>query len=200
MRPNLDGNGETLETTGTLDSKRAGVVLIRGEGLPTKVGVGALDLPEDVWIDMENRDLRSGSRYSTVTRVRLGVVALHRRHLQGNDSTYSVGGTIFSKGTRSPDEEVEHVGIVKLSESNFDPDGETAAWLVMDEAGKKYLMTMPYGIDSDDFVESLKRFFPGEFQVSSVSAGVYTAAEELVAPGWALVIDDREPETPQPPL
>ncbi len=199
MRPNLDGVGETMETTGSLDSKRAGVAIIRGEGLPNKVGIGAMDLPDEVWLDLQNRDLRAGQRYTSITRVRLGAVALDKRHLQGSDQTYGVGGTVFRTGTMSPDEAVKPGAIVKVSETEIDPDGDTAAWLIMDDTGRKFLMVMPHGADSDVIVESMERFFVGKFQVASISAGVFTGAEDLAVPGWTLIVDDREAPSPQPP-
>ncbi|WP_150129454.1 hypothetical protein [Bosea sp. RAC05] len=158
-----------------------------------------MDLPDDVWLDIQNRDLGAGRRYTTVTRVRMGAVALDRRHLQGQDQTYGVGGTVFRSGKMPASEVVKPGAIVKLSETELDPDGDTAAWLIMDDTGRKFLMVMPHGADSDDIVESMERFFPGRFQISSISAGVFTGAEDLTVPGWTLIIDDRDAPSPQPP-
>ncbi|BCB22534.1 hypothetical protein [Bosea sp. ANAM02] len=197
MRLNVDGVGETLEAAGTIRARRVGVVILRGEGLPTKIGVGAHNLEDEVWLDIENRFL-SGSRYTSIEHVLLGGVCLAKAPMGKHDQAMSFDGTVFAtgaiEGTAPPGK------VISPAEFEADPDllSEVAAWFVTTADGSKGLFVGPLAMDSDDVCESLAKSIKGEFSIHSVSAGTFIAGDEIAMRGWSVVIGEQPAPSPRP--
>lgn len=186
MRRSPDGKREVFEVSGALPGKRSRIVLVSGLGLPTKVGIGAYDLPDETWLKILNRDVSgTGLRYDMIEEVHGGMVRLDEMHLQGADQTMSMNaGATFGEGTRTaPCEDEGHI-IEILDGDTVYPDG-TSAWLVTDVRGKALLVS-PYQTDSIEIAGILKDHIHGEFTVEQIWSGTMTASENLTVHGWPL--------------
>jgi len=185
-RPSPDGKRDVYVASGPLPGKRSRVVLISGMGLPTKIGIGAPDLPDETWLDIHNRDVGgTGLRYDTIEDVHGGMIRLASRHLQGTDQVMSVdAGATFGRGTLPAPSEEEGEIIEMLDGDTFYPDGITA-WLISDSEGKA-LLVAPYRTDSVEIADIVKDHIHGEFTVEQAWSGTMTAAEDLTVHGWPL--------------
>lgn len=197
MRLNVDGVGETMEAAGTVRARRAGVVVLRGEGLPAKVGVGAHNLEDEAWLDIENRFL-TGPRYTSVEHVLLGGVSLANAPMGKHDQAMSFDGTVFATGAVAG---IAPPGkVISLAEFEGDPDllSEVAAWFVTTADGSKGLFVGPLSMDSDDVCGSLAKSIKGDFSIQSISAGSYIAGDVLPMRGWSVIIGDLPSPSPRP--
>lgn len=196
MRRTPDGAREVVEMLVPTEGSPSKTVRITGLGLPSKIGVGAVDLPDEVWVDLCNRDLSGNLRYDAVETVHGGMMPLHETPLQKGDQVYqSRSGCSFGDGksaapSRHPGE-VEEV-------AHASPSEPTCAWIVSDARGKS-LLVVPAALDSFDLVDRLAPALEGEFTVEMVTTATVTAAEAVAAPGWrVLVTPPRHPGSGHP--
>lgn len=190
MRKTPDGSREVIEMLVPVTGSRSRTVRISGLGLPPKIGVGAFDLPDETWLNLLNRDVRGGHlRYDQVETVRGGMMPLADKPLQGADQTYAArGGATFGMGTRKAPAEGSGQ-VVTAADGAAKP---TMSWLVTD-ARRKYLLVAPDGLDSFQLTELIARAMHGEFTIEMVSSGQMTAAEEIAAPGWKVLMEPPAP-------
>lgn len=173
---------------------RSKVVLISGQGLPVKVGIGAVDLSDSTWLELQNRNLPSrGSRYYRVETVMGGLIRLHERPLQKSDQYWSArsGATVRHGALDGPS--TDERGEIVEAESSDPPD--TCAWIVTDNTGK-YLLVAPSYLDSVDVADMIADCVYGEFSVELVSAGTMTVSEDIVGPGWKIIKQSGVRRTP----
>jgi hypothetical protein len=186
MRRSPDGKRDVYVAGTPLQGKKSRIVLISGLGLPTKIGIGATDLPDETWLEIHNRDVGgSGLRYDTIEDIHGGMVRLHARAHQGRDQTFSPRAeATFGHGTLSQpkDEEGE---IMEMAEGDTVYPLGVTAWLITDGRGKAVLVA-PYQTNSDEIADIVKDHIHGEFTVENVFSGTMTAADELTAHGWPL--------------
>lgn len=186
MKKTPDGKREVVEMLVPIEGSTSRTVRITGMGLPPKIGVGAVDLPDSTWIEITNRSLKGSLRYDTVETVRGGMMPLHERPLQGDDQAFSArSGASFGEGKRpQPDAQDGETVLVEPGEG----PGPTMSWIVTDARGQ-YLFVAPAGFNSSDLVDAMAKSMHGEFTVEMISAGTLTAGEKAVAPGWRLLLD-----------
>lgn len=171
----------------------SGAVVMYGDGVPPKVGVGASDLPLETWLGITNRHL-PGAPYRRAERICVGVLALHDSPVQGKDMGSIKGGQTFGSG-QGP----EQANPGEMREADEDLLGyETAAWLVTRQDGSKALAVLPGNMNSFEVAEYIAQFELQEFCVEAVFAATYTGAEDLLIPGWSVLVDRRDAIGPQP--
>lgn len=180
-----------------IPARASGTVLIEGPGMPTKVGIGAPDLPVETWLSITNRFLPAdGGAYDRVRRVHAGMLALHERPLQGPDHHSGRHGLTIREGELGPDDRGMEEG--GLEDAVGEPPDETYAWRVVDSAGRNFVLTIGAPGDSFDIADGIRRFMRGPFHVARLEAATFTAAEELAVPGWTLAVEPRALPRPAP--
>jgi hypothetical protein len=180
---------------------RTAVVVLSGDGVPSKVGIGAFDLPLEDWLRITNRH-RADGPYTRAERVAIGMIALSDNPHQTGDQTMSKGGATFRLGTRAavPENEGE---VADAPEEHCGYD--VAPWLVTWADGRKTLMVLPK-MEGSEFYDSfgvadyLAPGIHGEFCIEAVDAGQMTAAADLRVPGWTLLMDRTESIGVEPTL
>ena len=193
----LDGKQDVTEMLVPIPPNTNGMVLIRGDGVPTKIGVGAPDLPAETWLDITNRFV-DGAPYTSIERVCIGVVALADEIRQGRDVIAMRGGTTFGTGTMPADKVDEPGSMLDATEEFLDTP--TAVWLITDDAGKKYLGAFPNDADSFELRDMLVPMMKGEFSLDRVDSGTFSAAPDLAPAGWTIMMDRRpEPDAAPAP-
>lgn len=185
MRKSPDGKSEVIEMLVPMEGSISRTVRVTGLGLPPKIGVGAVDLPDSTWIEILNRDIKGHLAYDTVETVRGGMMPLADRFLQDGDQIFSArSGATFGKGQLAePD---DGAGQVEKVEDGSAP-GPTSAWIVTD-AARKCLLVLPHVFDSFQVAEMISEAMHGEFMVEMVTSGSMTAREEIAAPGWRVLL------------
>jgi len=167
--------------------RRSSTVLIEGDGLRAKLGIGAPDLPFETWLSLENRFLPStGPQYDKVTRVRSGMVLLDVQPLQGRDQTscsqpyITVGlGKLGVDQALSPGDKKEIEGGL--------PE-QTYAWRVVSHQGRSAVLTVEADLNSTELVGQLQKGMRGVFHVERIDTGVMTTAASPLVPGWHLLV------------
>jgi hypothetical protein len=184
-RKTFDGRGDLMEMEVPVVGRRSAVVILQGAGLPDMVGIGSPDLPPETWLSIENRG-RRGPLYDQVKQVRQGVLQLAGT---GTKSAYLTGGHTLGQGQAAagPDEP----GEILTAEPGLPPI-PTAAWLGVREDGSAFLMAADVQWDSFQLRAALAQALSGDFHIQHVSAGSYTAADDIRMPGWKIVIEPTE--------
>lgn len=198
MRKAPDSEKEMQETDASLRPRYGQIVLLHGEGLASKVGVGAPELDDQSWLDIVNRNL-AGARYTRIERLRIGAVQLAAQPLQGNDQCMTHDGANFGSGQRAGEDPSKPIA---LDARPVDTDGKyperCPVWLVRRSEGAPMLLGMPAALDSLGVAEMLEPVLAGEFSVQSVSSGIFTAAPSIIVPGWTQVLATTSPASSYP--
>lgn len=174
-----DGEREVFELKYPVNGSRSRTVIISGLGLPTKIVVGAPDLPDETHLSISNRD-RNGRApfYDTVETIELGSVSLHAKPYQGSDQSFSAkGGALFCIGALAAPNPI-------TGDVAFGPKipGDKAAWLITTE-NSKFICVSPHSLDSYRTRDFIRRLAHGVFTVEMISAGTFTAADDHSVPG-----------------
>lgn len=186
----FDGRDDLMEMAVPVVGRRSGVVLLQGDGLPDLVGVGAHDLPDSTWLDIENRS-RRGPLYDRVRHVRQGVMQLAGTTTKG---AYLTGGHTCGRGKAVAGAPQEPGEIIVA-----DPGSEaapTAAWLGVREDGTAFLVAIDMRWDSFDLREALEQALSGDFHIQHVFSGSYQAAPDVRMPGWKIEIEHADAPMP----
>ncbi len=170
-----------------IDARRSSTVMIEGEGLPTKIGIGAPDLPFETWLSIQNRDVpSSGPQYDRVTQVRTGMLLLDTKPLQGRDQTYcGRSGITVRQGILPPDAAVPP-GRIEHTEGTL--PRQTYAWRVVGSQGRSAILTIGMNLTSHEVADLLTKNMKGEFHVERIDSGAMTAARDPIVPGWKLLL------------
>jgi hypothetical protein len=190
MRKSPDGIGEKIDMQVPVYPVRVGVVILSGEDVRPKIGVGARDLPLEDWLYIENDHQPTGS-YTKVEKVCMGMLALDDKPLQGRDQSYTSGGATFRQGTGPALADVAKPG--ELTAANDEQTQyDMAAWLVTFGDGRKSLLVVPDSLNSFEVADYIATYTDLEFCIESISAASYTANEDLLMPGWTILMDRSE--------
>jgi len=191
MRRSPDGKRDVIEMKVPIEGRRGRVVIISGLGLPTKVGIGATDLPDEDWLAIENRGVRGGGpRYDTIETIHAGMIRLDDNPRQGTDQTFAArGGATFALGALSAPVAVE--GEIMETDPLY-PEG-TVPWIITGERMKCLLVAPPH-FNSEEIAGMVRKAMHGEFTVEMVSAGTLTAGDPLTVPGWRLAKEAYAPK------
>lgn len=184
-RKTFDGRQDLLEMEVPVVGRRSAVVLLQGRGLSDMVGIGSPELPDDRWLEIENRG-RRGPLYEQVRHVRQGVMQLAGTRTKG---AYLTGGHTFGQGSASG--EGDEPGEILTAEAGL-PAIPTAAWLGVREDGSAFLVAADLQWDSFQLRAALAQALSGDFHIQHVSAGSYEAAPDIRMPGWKIVMESGD--------
>lgn len=196
MRKSPDGQKDLYEAAGSLRPRYGQIVLMYGEGLAPKAGIGVPEIEDSYWLEMVNRFRTGPARYDRIERLRFGVVALADTPIQQHDHYMTMDGADFHHGTGEPkiDEKALELGHRTVDELDRYPSS-APVWLVRHQGGS-LLVQVPGDVDSGCVAEQLKDFFVGDFSLEAVNGGQFTAADPPVAPGWNQVLAPSEDAPP----
>ena len=82
------------------EPRAAAAWLLEGHGKRPKVGIGSLDCPAQVFLDILGRD-RATQGYTTATRIAFGGVAIEEKLIPGDHSYTGAGGTFEFRAQRN---------------------------------------------------------------------------------------------------
>ena len=174
----FDDRGELVAMEVPVTGRASRTVLIRGEGLPDLIGVGAVDLPDETWLSIENRG-REGLLYTQVGAIRQGVLAL-----AGTTTTSAMlrGGHTVGQGAAA---EEAVGGRLFVTEPGGQFPG-TASWIGVKEDGTAFMVVANVAWDSFQLRAALAPHVAGAFHLQYLWAGTYEAAPDLPIFGWEL--------------
>ena len=172
----FDGRADLVAMEVPVTGRASRTVLIRGEGLPDLIGVGAVDLPDDRWLSIENRG-REGPLYSQVGTIRQGVLAL--------------AGTVTKSAMLRGGHTLGHGASARESAGGrivpTEPGGAacgTASWIGVKEDGTAFMVVANVAWDSFQLRAALAPHVAGTFHLQHLWAGTYQAAPDLPIFGW----------------
>lgn len=197
MRKSPDGKRDVVDMRVPITGSRSRIVIISGLGLPPKIGIGAVDLPDETWLEMENRfPGASNLRYDTVETLHGGMVALDDleddgRVKKGEHHWAARSGATFGMGLL--DRPHPKPGVIE--DGSMTPT-DRAAWIVTTADGRS-LLVAPYELDSFEIRDVIAKQIHGEFIVEMISAGSLCAVENLAVPGWKAIKEQTYTAMPQ---
>lgn len=159
-------------------------MLVKGKDLPTRVMVGAPEIPGEIVFGILNRSLPQGSPvYDEACYLADGMVRLHAKPLQAGDQTSSsqAGATVGMGDLKKPLEISSPMIVAPL------PPFPTAAWRVT-TADLKALLVMPSAFNSFDVRDHVQKQVHAQFIVERIDSGSMVVASDPCMPGWPATV------------